>query len=105
MEKRVKNTDRDIACLLSGGLDSSLIASLLQKYHRKYYPNKKLHTWSIGLKGSEDLIYAKKVADFIKSEHHSIEIDKSEMLSCIEEVIYNIESYDTTSIRPVYQII
>ena len=45
------------------------------------------------------MIYAKKVADFIKSEHHSIEIDKSEMLSCIEEVIYNIESYDTTSVR------
>tara|TARA_B100001093_G_scaffold500053_1_gene550060 strand:- start:1678 stop:3393 length:1716 start_codon:yes stop_codon:yes gene_type:complete len=99
VEKRVRNTDRDIACLLSGGLDSSLIASLVQKYHRKYYPSKKLHTWSIGLKGSEDLKYAKKVATFIKSEHHSIEIDKEEMLSAIEEVIYNIESYDTTSVR------
>ena len=71
----------------------------MQKYHRKYYPSKKLHTWSIGLKGSEDLKYAKKVANFIKSEHHSIEIDKEEMLTNIEEVIYNIESYDTTSVR------
>jgi asparagine synthase (glutamine-hydrolysing) len=99
VEKRVQNTDRDIACLLSGGLDSSLIASLVKKYHNKYYPLKKLHTWSIGIKGSEDLKYAKMVAKFIKSEHHSIEVEKSDLLQCINEVIYNIESYDTTSVR------
>ncbi len=99
VEKRVKNTDRDIACLLSGGLDSSLIASLVKKYHSKYYPLKKLHTWSIGITGSQDLKYAKIVADHIGSEHHSIEIDKMELLSYIDEVIYRIESYDTTTVR------
>lgn len=99
VEKRVINTDRDIACLLSGGLDSSLIASLVKKYHKKYYPMKKLHTWSIGIKGSEDLKYAKIVANHINSEHHSIEVDKTDLLNIIEEVIYNIESYDTTSVR------
>jgi len=99
VEKRVKNTDRDIACLLSGGLDSSLIASLVQKYHTKYYPSKKLHTWSIGIKGSDDLKYAKIVAEHIKSEHHSIELNQYELLDIIEEVIYYIESYDTTTVR------
>merc|ERR1712166_1087147 len=53
--KRIDNTQRDIACLLSGGLDSSLIAALVNE-HKK--DNKKLSTWSIGLKGSEDLKYA-----------------------------------------------
>ena len=99
VEKRVINTDRDIACLLSGGLDSSLIASLVKKYHKKYYPMKKLHTWSIGIKGSEDLKYAKLVANHINSEHHSIEVDKKDLLNIIEHVIYNIESYDTTTVR------
>jgi asparagine synthase (glutamine-hydrolysing) len=99
VEKRVKNTDRDIACLLSGGLDSSLIASLVKKYHKKYYPMKKLHTWSIGIKGSEDLKYAKIVAKHINSQHHSIEVEKEDLLNIIEQVIYNIESYDTTTVR------
>ena len=99
VEKRVKNTDRDIACLLSGGLDSSLIASLVKKYHKKYYPMKKLHTWSIGIKGSEDLKYAKIVANHIDSQHHSIEVEKEDLLNIIDQVIYNIESYDTTTVR------
>ena len=47
VEKRVINTDRDIACLLSGGLDSSLIASLVKKYHKKYYPMKKLPLYMV----------------------------------------------------------
>ena len=60
---------------------------------------KKLHTWSIGIKGSEDLKYAKLVANHINSEHHSIEVDKKDLLNIIEHVIYNIESYDTTTVR------
>ena len=96
VEKRVINTDRDIACLLSGEQDSSLIASLVKKYHKKYYPMKKLHIWSIGIKGSEDLKYAKLVANHVNSEHHSIEVDQKDLLNIIEQVIYNIESYDIT---------
>lgn len=92
--KRIDNTDREIACLLSGGLDSSIIASLVKKNY-----DKPLHTWSIGFKGSEDLKYAKIVANHIGSIHHHIEVSEEEFLQSIEEVIYAIESYDTTSVR------
>ena len=101
VKKRVYNTDRDIACLLSGGLDSSLVASLVSKYYKKCPKNinKKLHTWSIGLPGSEDLKNAQIVADFIGSHHHSIEITETDLLEAIDKVIYHTETYDTTSIR------
>ena len=94
VEKRVKNTEREVACLLSGGLDSSIICALVKQIHKG-----ELHTWSIGLKGSEDLKYAQRVADHIGSIHHSIEVDEKEFLDAIPEVIYNIESYDTTTVR------
>lgn len=94
VHKRVQNTEREIACLLSGGLDSSLIAALVKKIHKG-----DLHTWSIGFKGSEDLMYAQQVADHIGSIHHSIEVDEQEFLDAIPQVIYNIESYDTTTVR------
>ena len=95
VKKRVDNTDRDITCLLSGGLDSSLIAALV----RKITKNKELHTWSIGMKGSEDLKYAKIVADYIGSTHHCIELEEKEFLEAIESVIYDTETYDTTTVR------
>jgi asparagine synthase (glutamine-hydrolysing) len=94
VNKRVDNTEREIACLLSGGLDSSLIAAIVKKIHKG-----PLHTWSIGFKGSEDLKYAQLVADHIKSIHHSIEVDEKDFLDAIPQVIYNIESYDTTTVR------
>ena len=94
VEKRVNNTDRPICCLLSGGLDSSLIAALVKRCSKN-----QLHTWSIGLKGSEDLRYAKLVSDHIGSIHHSYELEESEFLEAIDDVIYNIESYDTTTVR------
>lgn len=99
VEKRVNNTDREICCLLSGGLDSSLVTSIVNKYYKIKNPNKKLHTWSIGMKGSEDLMYAKKVAMFLDTEHHHIELDKEEFLEAIPKVIHDIESYDTTTVR------
>jgi asparagine synthase (glutamine-hydrolysing) len=95
VKKRIVNTDREIACLLSGGLDSSLITALVAKFHGA----KNLHTWSIGMKGSEDLKYAKKVADYLCTNHHSIELEPSEFIEAIEQVIQAIESYDTTTVR------
>jgi len=91
-------SDRPIGCLLSGGLDSSLICALLAKEFKNQNKGQ-LHTFSIGIKGSTDLIYAQKVADFIGSKHHSIEMTESDFLNAIPEVIYNIESYDTTTVR------
>ena len=74
MIKRVKNTERDVACLLSGGLDSSLVAALVKRHYKG-----DLHTWSIGMEGSEDLKYAKQVADHIGSIHHSVVVSEEEV--------------------------
>jgi len=95
VKKRTSNTDRNIACLLSGGLDSSLITSLVSRIHGPQNVN----TWSIGLKGSTDLKCAKIVADYLGTKHHSIELEVDEFLNAIEPVIKAIESYDITTIR------
>uniref|UniRef100_A0A6C0HSZ0 asparagine synthase (glutamine-hydrolyzing) n=1 Tax=viral metagenome TaxID=1070528 RepID=A0A6C0HSZ0_9ZZZZ len=90
--KRCKCSERPIACLLSGGLDSSLIASIAKQYTE-------IETFSIGFANSEDLRMARKVADHIKSKHHEVIITKEEYLEAIPIVIQAIESYDTTTVR------
>ena len=96
------NTSHKIGCLLSGGLDSSIIAHLLSKNN----PDARLNTFSIGKTiDSPDLIAARIVAKAINSNHHEIIISAKDMFSCIPEVINAIESYDTTTIRastPMY---
>ena len=92
--KRIVGTsDRPIACLLSGGLDSSLVASIVSRHVEK------LETFSIGMIGGEDLQYAQKVADFLGTNHTSIELTEDEFFEAIPEVIRAIESYDTTTVR------
>ena len=101
VEKRIENTDRDITCLLSGGLDSSLITGLVVKLCKEKLNRdaSTIHTWSIGMEGSEDLKYARIVADYLGTTHHTIELDESEFLTSIAPVIYAIESDDTTTVR------
>lgn len=94
VKKRLMS-DKPICCLLSGGLDSSLVASIVAKY----LPPGTLHTFSIGMEDSPDLYYAKEVANFIGSKHHSITLTEQEFLDAIPETIGVIESYDTTSVR------
>ncbi len=92
--KRILGTsDRPIACLLSGGLDSSLVTSIVSRY----VPN--LETFSIGIKGGEDLKYAKIVADYLGTKHTQIEFSEDEFFNAIPLVIREIESYDTTTVR------
>lgn len=91
-------SDRPIGCLLSGGLDSSLIASITSSYFKKNKKGK-LKTFSIGLPGSTDLKYASMVAKHIGSEHHTVSVTEAEFLNAIPEVIKHIESYDTTTVR------
>jgi len=86
-------TDRPIGCLLSGGLDSSIIASIMSKS----VPD--LKTFSIGLKGSPDLHHAQNVAEFLNTNHTTVLVTEKQMLDMIETTIYQIESYDITTIR------
>ena len=51
------------------------------------------------MQGSIDLEYSKTVANYLNTKHHQIEISENEFLEAIETVIYNIESYDTTTVR------
>ena len=91
-------SDRPIACLLSGGLDSSLITSIVVKL-LKEKTNKKLETFSIGLPGSTDLVYARKVANYLDTNHKEILLSEDDFFNAIPEVIEKIESYDTTTVR------
>lgn len=97
--KRCITTERPVACLLSGGLDSSLVAALVNDYYKKNSKNNKLETYSIGLEGSEDLRYARIVANYLETDHHEIIVTEDEMFDAIPEVIEAIESYDTTTVR------
>lgn len=91
-------TERPVAALLSGGIDSSLIASLVQKQLRRLNLPP-LKTFSIGMPGSTDLKFARKVADWIGSDHTEIVMTPKEFFNAIPNVIYSIETYDTTSVR------
>ena len=89
--------DRPIGALLSGGVDSSLVASLAAAELRRM--GKRLHTFSIGMPASTDLVYAQKVADHIGSIHHTIVKTREEFLAAIPDVIRAAETYDITSVR------
>jgi asparagine synthase (glutamine-hydrolysing) len=93
IDKRLM-TDRPIGCLLSGGLDSSVVASILQR--KLPY---KIKTFSIGFKDSVDLKYARKVAGYISSDHYEYVMTHEEALNKIPEVIKMIETDDITTIR------
>lgn len=95
--KRCKATERPVACLLSGGLDSSLIAALAVNYFSTM--GIQIETYSIGLENSEDTKYAKIVAEYIGSKHTEIIVTEQDMFDAIPEVIRAIESYDTTTVR------
>lgn len=88
-------SDRPIGCLLSGGLDSSLVASILCKL----LGPKNVKTYSIGMEGSIDLRYAKEVSNFLGTVHTEVLFTAEEGIACIPEVIRDIESYDITTIR------
>ena len=97
VKKRViGTTERPIACLLSGGLDSSIVAALVNHH---YQGSDKLKTFSIGMEGSCDIKYAKLVADHLGTDHTEVILKPNDFLDAIPEVIETIESYDTTTVR------
>ena len=106
-------SDVPYGVLLSGGLDSSIIAAVTKKFAAKrveskdmesaWYPQ--LHSFAVGLKGSPDLVAAQKAADHIGTIHHEINFTIQEGLDAIRDVIYHLETYDVTTVRastPMY---
>lgn len=88
-------------------MDSSLIAAIAARFRESVaktekdygYVSVNLLTFSIGLEGSPDLLWAKKVADFIGSKHHSFTFTVEEGIDALHDVINHIESYDVTTVR------
>ncbi len=111
--KRQLMSDVPYGVLLSGGLDSSVISAVAQKFASKrvesggkevaWWP--RLHSFAVGLKGAPDLKKAREVADAIGTVHHEINYTIQEGLDAIRDVIYFIETYDVTTVRastPMY---
>ena len=88
-------SDRPIGCLLSGGLDSSLVTAVLCSL----IGAENVRTYSVGIKGSRDLFYAKQVAESLGTVHHEVLFTPEEGFDSIPCVIRDLESYDITTVR------
>jgi len=111
--RRQLMSDVPYGVLLSGGLDSSVISAIAQKFSRSRIEDEgrtqawwpRLHSFAVGLKGAPDLEKAREVAAYIGTVHHEINYTIQEGLDAIRDVIYFIETYDVTTVRastPMY---
>lgn len=103
VEKRLMS-DVPFGVLLSGGLDSSLIASIASRLTEE--AGQKLHSFSIGLdQSAPDAVAARKVAEFLGTDHHEVHFTVEQGIEILDKLIWHLETYDVTSIRastPMY---
>lgn len=91
--KRRLLSDRPIGCLLSGGIDSSLVCDRLSRH----FPPYTLKTFSIGLKDSPDLVAAKKVAEVLQTDHYEVIVTEDDLINQYKTIVQVTESTDTTT--------
>ncbi len=88
------------ASLLSGGIDSSVIAALASRaYKKKFGGGARLKTFALGVGESPDIHSARVVSEHLGTEHHELIIGLQEMLEVLPEVIYHLESFDPSLVR------
>lgn len=96
-------TDVPFGVLLSGGLDSSLVAAVASRHLAETKAGKhwgaQLHSFCVGLKGSPDLKAGREVANYLGTLHHEFHFTVQEGIDALSDVIYHVETYDVTTIR------
>jgi asparagine synthase (glutamine-hydrolysing) len=94
-------SERPVGCLLSGGLDSSIVTALVVKFMAQAQAQQPpiVDTYAIGLEGSVDLKWARRVSEYLGTRHHEVCLTEQQFLDAIDATIYQIESYDTTTVR------
>jgi asparagine synthase (glutamine-hydrolysing) len=86
-------SDVPLGAFLSGGLDSSILAAIARRQMDR------LHTFSVGFKGSRDLAAARKVSRHLDTIHHEFVLDEAEVLRSLPQIIYHLESFDQDLVR------
>uniref|UniRef100_A0A6P6YMQ5 Asparagine synthetase [glutamine-hydrolyzing] n=1 Tax=Dermatophagoides pteronyssinus TaxID=6956 RepID=A0A6P6YMQ5_DERPT len=99
------NADVPIAAFLSGGLNSSILCYLITRYYKDCAPQTRLKTFTIGMEDSHDLVAARRVAQFLDTDHTEIVFRVDEAIDLLPELIWYLETYDVSTIRaavPMY---
>ncbi len=87
-------------CLLSGGLDSSIIATLFNQYNQQINgPESHIKTFALGVAENEDLKHARLMSEFLHSEHYELKINLEDIIEVLPKVVYHLESFDPSLVR------
>lgn len=91
--------DVPVGVFLSGGLDSTLIAAIAQRWYEEHRPGEKLQTFAVGLEGSPDLVAARQAAEYLGTDHHESIYTAEDAIAAVPDVVRAIESFDPSLVR------